>query len=201
MPEFNTRKPQRPNEPNKLRSPVIASKLRSLVIATRLRALLIGGGILLFVVVAVPVGLLLYSFGAHPEQVTPTPANPSNVGRSPEKASPRAYTDPDFVGPYDSSANQISCEPGHVVPPGSPGDADGDGCVPSASSSASSSVAAFEAQKAGSSSASASASTLEMQNAAARAERDRNRAAVSTAILAAFLAASAASFLWWLRRS
>jgi hypothetical protein len=136
MPDFNTQKPQKPNEPNKLRIPVIASKFCSLLIATRLRPLLIGGGILLFVAVAVPVGLLLYSFGGHPEQVTPTPAYPSKFGGSPEKASPPPYTDPDFVGPFDSSANQISCEPGHVVPPGSPGDPDGDGCVPSASSSA-----------------------------------------------------------------
>src|SRR5215212_6467928 len=79
MPDFNTRKPQEPNEPNRLHIQLIANKLRSLsmaskgrfvsiakkvrslLVANRLRTLLIGGGILLLVVAAVPVGLLIYS--------------------------------------------------------------------------------------------------------------------------------------------
>ena len=52
MLDFDTRNPHEPNEPNRLRFPLMANKLR---------ALLIGGGILLFVVAAVPVGLLIYS--------------------------------------------------------------------------------------------------------------------------------------------
>jgi len=97
MPDFNTRKPQEPNEPNRLHIQLVANKLctlliatrprmrlianklrslsmaskgrfvsiakkvRSLLVANRLRTLLIGGGILLLVVAAVPVGLLIYS--------------------------------------------------------------------------------------------------------------------------------------------
>ena len=63
MPDFDTRKtPQEPPEPNRLRFPLMANKLR---------ALLIGGGILLFVVVAVPAGLLIYaSSGLAAETVT-----------------------------------------------------------------------------------------------------------------------------------
>ena len=79
MPDFDTRKPQEPNEPNRVRIQVAANKLRTLLIviknrilsmanrvrnlliANRLRTLLIGGGTLLFVVVGVPVGLLIYS--------------------------------------------------------------------------------------------------------------------------------------------
>src|SRR5215211_2373485 len=59
MPDFDTRKPQEPNEPSRHRIALIADKLRSSLMANRLRALLIGGGILL-AVVAVGVGLLLY---------------------------------------------------------------------------------------------------------------------------------------------
>jgi len=53
MPDFDTRKPQEPNEPSRHRIALIADKLRSSLMANRLRAFLIGGGILLFVVVAV----------------------------------------------------------------------------------------------------------------------------------------------------
>jgi hypothetical protein len=71
MPEFNARTPQEANEPNKLPIVSIANRVRNLLIATRLRTLLIGGGILLFVVVAVPVGLLIYpSSGLAVETVT-----------------------------------------------------------------------------------------------------------------------------------
>jgi hypothetical protein len=71
MPDFNTRKPREPNEPNKHRIPVIASnlrnllsvsKLRNLLVANRPRAFLIGGGILLFGVVLISVGLLILSY-------------------------------------------------------------------------------------------------------------------------------------------
>lgn len=62
MPDFDTRKPQEPNEPSGHRIALIADKLRSSLMANRLRALLIGGGILL-AVVAVGVGLLLYRSG------------------------------------------------------------------------------------------------------------------------------------------
>jgi WD40 repeat protein len=96
MPDFDTRKPQEPNEPNmlgittladKLRSlwtankvgiPLIANKVRTLLIASkgsllllagrlrsllvtnRLRTMLISGGILLYIVVAVPLALLYF---------------------------------------------------------------------------------------------------------------------------------------------
>jgi|SRR5215217_7745675 len=53
MPDFDTRKPQEPNEPSRQRIALIADKLRSSLTVNRLRAFLIGGGILLFVVVAV----------------------------------------------------------------------------------------------------------------------------------------------------
>jgi Tol biopolymer transport system component len=68
MPDFDTRKPQDPNQPNKVRIQVGANKLRPLLISNRprmrlvankLRTLLIGGGILLFVVTTI--GLLIYS--------------------------------------------------------------------------------------------------------------------------------------------
>ena len=60
MPDFDTRTRQEPNQPNRPRSLSIASRVRNLLIAMRLRTLLIGGGILLFVVVAIPVWLLNY---------------------------------------------------------------------------------------------------------------------------------------------
>src|SRR5215210_5406115 len=60
MPEFDTRRPQEQNVTNEPRRGLVANKLRSALMASRLRALLISGGLLLFVV-AVPVGLLIYS--------------------------------------------------------------------------------------------------------------------------------------------
>ena len=53
MPDFDTRQPQEPDEPNGLRSRSLTNGLRNLVTAHGLRTLLISGGILLFVVVAV----------------------------------------------------------------------------------------------------------------------------------------------------
>ena len=60
MPDFDTRRPQEQNVPNEPGIGMVANKLRSALMASRLRALLMGGGILLFVV-ALPVGLLIYS--------------------------------------------------------------------------------------------------------------------------------------------
>jgi WD40-like Beta Propeller Repeat len=74
MPDFDTRRPQRLNVPNKPRIAFIATKLRPALMANRLRALLIGGGVLLFAA-AVPVGLLIYSSshqedGSNPEDLS-----------------------------------------------------------------------------------------------------------------------------------
>jgi hypothetical protein len=63
MPDFDTRQPQEPDEPNGLGSRSLTNRVRNSLIATRLRTLLIGGGILLFVVVGISVGLVMYSFG------------------------------------------------------------------------------------------------------------------------------------------
>jgi Tol biopolymer transport system component len=80
MPDFDTRKPQEANEPNRPRMRLIAHRvsrllsaikirilsmagtLRHSLMANKLRSLLIGGG-LLFVIAPASVGLLLYSFG------------------------------------------------------------------------------------------------------------------------------------------
>jgi Tol biopolymer transport system component len=78
MPDFNTRKPQGSNQPNrsrlsstanglrgllttgKLRILLMAGTIRRFLVANRRRTLLVGGGIVLFVV-AVPLGLIIYS--------------------------------------------------------------------------------------------------------------------------------------------
>jgi Tol biopolymer transport system component len=60
MPDFDTRRPQEQNVPNEPRIGLVANKLRSALMATWLRILFMGGGILLLVV-AVTVGLLIYS--------------------------------------------------------------------------------------------------------------------------------------------
>ena len=71
MPDFDTRTRQAPDEPNRPRSLSIASRVRNRLIAVRLHSLLIGGGILLFEVVAVTVGLIGYSYsGLAPGTVT-----------------------------------------------------------------------------------------------------------------------------------
>ena len=87
MPDFDTRKPQESNEPNRPRIPLIANRLSSLLsaskprilaiastirhslMANKLRSLLLGA-ILLFVIAPALVGLLIYSFGGfpHPQQ-------------------------------------------------------------------------------------------------------------------------------------
>jgi len=79
VPDFDTRTPREPDEPSrhrvasiveKLRALLIvarsrvlsiANRLRSLLSTTTLRTLLIGGGVLLFVIAAAPLGLLIYS--------------------------------------------------------------------------------------------------------------------------------------------
>jgi Tol biopolymer transport system component/uncharacterized protein YjbI with pentapeptide repeats len=79
MPDFDTRKPLEPNEPNRLRNPLIANRLRVLLITTKLRIQsianglrslllankvrisLVGGVILLLVGAAFTVGLPIYS--------------------------------------------------------------------------------------------------------------------------------------------
>jgi uncharacterized protein YjbI with pentapeptide repeats len=79
MPDFDTRKPLEPNEPNRLRIPLIANRLRvllittkrriqsianelrSLLLANKVRISLVGGVILLLVGAAFTVGLPLYS--------------------------------------------------------------------------------------------------------------------------------------------
>ena len=83
MPDFDTRKPQESNEPNRPRIPLIANRLSSLLsaskprilaiastirhslMANKLRSLLLGA-ILLFVIAPALVGLLIYSFGVFP---------------------------------------------------------------------------------------------------------------------------------------
>src|SRR5215203_4624217 len=62
MPDFDTRRPQEPHEPNRLRTPPIANKLRSLLVVVAVVA------VLLFVVKAVSFGLSIYSSGGAGEQ-------------------------------------------------------------------------------------------------------------------------------------
>jgi Tol biopolymer transport system component len=52
MTDFDTQKPHEPNEPNGLGSRSLTNRVRNSLIATRLRTQLIGGGILLFAMVA-----------------------------------------------------------------------------------------------------------------------------------------------------
>ncbi len=80
MPDFDTRRPQEQNVPNEPRIGLIANKLRSAFVATRLRVFLIGGGILLFVAVAVPVGLLIYSPTFQNSSVAANGNSSSDVG-------------------------------------------------------------------------------------------------------------------------
>jgi Tol biopolymer transport system component len=76
MPDFDTRKPQRPNETNRFRIPSVASKLRGLSVARTLRGLsmangrrsLLLGGVLLLVVIAVLTGMFIYSYGGLSER-------------------------------------------------------------------------------------------------------------------------------------
>jgi hypothetical protein len=134
MPDFDTRKPQSPNERNRPRIQSIANTLRSLstggkrrilsrastlrhsLMANRNRNLLIGG-VLLFAIVAAPVGVLIYSLGGfgHPQQEARQvdPRCWGNLAQSTENSKPgdesndiqiaftRAVTsEPSASGPY-----------------------------------------------------------------------------------------------------
>ena len=75
MPDFHTRRPRGPNEPDGLAVRSHASKLRSLSIANRLGTLLIGGVVLSFAIVAVYVAPPPYpssgqASGGHEEETT-----------------------------------------------------------------------------------------------------------------------------------
>jgi len=83
MPDFDTRKPQGSNEPNRPPMTLLANRLSRLLsaskgrilsmagmlrhslLANKLRSLLIGG-VLIFVIAPALVGLLIYSFGGFP---------------------------------------------------------------------------------------------------------------------------------------
>jgi Tol biopolymer transport system component len=70
MPNFDTRTPQEPDEPNELRSRSLTNRVRNPLIATRLRTLLVGGGVLWFVVaglsvVGISLEVLIYSSSTH----------------------------------------------------------------------------------------------------------------------------------------
>jgi dipeptidyl aminopeptidase/acylaminoacyl peptidase len=88
--DFDTRKPREPNEPNNLRIPVIASNLRNLLVANRPRAFLIGGGILLFVVVAVSVLAGRYYYGYGSMSQSPSPPSES---KEPDRSIPTHPTE------------------------------------------------------------------------------------------------------------
>jgi hypothetical protein len=69
MPDFDTQKPQEPNEPGRLRTLLsahqhrilsLANEFRTLMLTNWLRTALIGVGIFFFVIVVVPGGLLVY---------------------------------------------------------------------------------------------------------------------------------------------
>jgi Tol biopolymer transport system component len=82
MPDFDTRTPREPDEPNGLRSRSLTDRVRNSLIANRLRTLLIGGGILLFAMVAVSVLAVSY-YGS----VSRSPS-PSVEAKEPDRAAP-----------------------------------------------------------------------------------------------------------------
>jgi hypothetical protein len=90
MPDFDTKTPQEPNEPNKLRThwnatkgriALIATRVRNLVIANRLRTSLIGGALLLLAL-ALPIGLLIYSYSKGQPDPVGTPVGTVTCDRS-----------------------------------------------------------------------------------------------------------------------
>ena len=96
LPDFNTRKPQEPNEQNRLGVALLADKLRNLLSVSRLRnllvanrpcAFLIGGGILLFVVAAVYMLVGRYYY----ESLSHSPS-PSVKAKEPGRSIPTAFT-------------------------------------------------------------------------------------------------------------
>lgn len=81
MPDFDTRTPQEPSEPDGVRIQGVASnlrdlssvsRLRNLLVASRPRAFLIGGGILLFIVVAVSMLAGRYYYGSLDQSPSPS---------------------------------------------------------------------------------------------------------------------------------
>jgi hypothetical protein len=79
MPEFDTQRPQEPNEPSKLRTLLRAHKhrillivnnLRSVLMANWLRTVLISLGVFFFVMVVVPGGLLIYQYSGLSDQLS-----------------------------------------------------------------------------------------------------------------------------------
>ena len=64
MPDFDTRKPQEPNEPSRHRIASIAGQLRTLLIAYKLPASVVGAAILLLVGMVFTVGLLIHPSGS-----------------------------------------------------------------------------------------------------------------------------------------
>ena len=90
MPDFDTRTPREPSGPNKLRTHLSATRARIVLIATRVRNLLIAnrlrtlsiGGALLLLVVAVPIGLLIYSSSKEQPDPVGTPVGTVTCDRS-----------------------------------------------------------------------------------------------------------------------
>ena len=72
MPDFDTRRPQEPDQPNRLRSRSPTNGVRNLVSAPRLRTLSIGGAILLCVVVAVSLLAGRYYYAALSRSPSPS---------------------------------------------------------------------------------------------------------------------------------
>jgi hypothetical protein len=102
MPDFDTRTRQEPNQPNRPRSLSIASRVRN-------------GGILLFVVVAVPVGVLIYSSsGLAAETVT---CDQWLLGKTGECSSPGASGVVVEACKADSRAEVYSGTPCREPPP------------------------------------------------------------------------------------
>jgi hypothetical protein len=133
MPDFDTRRPRQQEEPSqlriasitnkirtmlvaaKLRGALIASKLRTTLLASRLRILLIGGGIYLFVV-AVPVGLLIYSpswLGNQQQKVVDKASNDDNplVACAADRGSQQS-----FVLSYQNDLWTMSLNGSNLIP-------------------------------------------------------------------------------------
>jgi hypothetical protein len=128
MPDFDTRTRQEQNQPNRPRSLSIASRVRNLLIAMRLRTLLFGGGILLFVVVAVPVGVLIYSSsGLAAETVT---CDQWLLGKTGECSSPGASGGVVEVCKADSRAEVYNGTPCREPPSSDPLVCTGHVCFP-----------------------------------------------------------------------
>ncbi len=95
MLDFDTRTPQEPNEPDRVRIQGVANRVRKLLIASRLRTLLIGGGTLLFVVAAVSVGVL--SAGGEGTGSGENAGSEENAGGGENGRGPCEGIDPDAI--------------------------------------------------------------------------------------------------------